>query len=409
MKIISLQSENIKRIKAIEIKPDGAIVRVTGKNANGKTSVLDSILYALGGERSIPSEPIRKGATKAQISIDLGEMVVERRFTRKGAYLKVTGKGGKTIGSPQKMLDALVGRLSFDPLAFSRDEPKRQAEVLRALAGLDLSDLDRQEAILMADRRDAGAEGKALKARLDGMHKPETPSSLDKIDTSAIEAKLAEGVARNIDIESISQGLVDANEDVTNAEEKLIILKEALAEKQEEAKNLGAHVDIHAIQKELSAAHNANVALIAFESFKRMEAYVDLARKNYEKLNRDVEAVRDARSQRIAEAKYPLDGLGISDEGEVTLNSLPMAQASLAEQLKTSTAVAMAINPKLRVLRITDGSLLDSESMAVIESLAKDNDYQVWIEQVDETGEIGFYIEDGSLIAIDGEAVDEAP
>ncbi len=43
MKIIKLQSENIKKLKAIEIKPDSNLIQITGANAQGKTSVLDSI------------------------------------------------------------------------------------------------------------------------------------------------------------------------------------------------------------------------------------------------------------------------------------------------------------------------------------------------------------------------------
>jgi hypothetical protein len=81
----------------------------------------------------------------------------------------------------------------------------------------------------------------------------------------------------------------------------------------------------------------------------------------------------------------------------VTLNGIPLGQASAAEQLRVSVALAMAANPKLRVLRILDGSLLDTESLAIIGELAKENDFQAWIEVVDESGKVGIVIEDGRV------------
>jgi recombinational DNA repair ATPase RecF len=86
MKIVGLQAENFKRLRAISIHPNGdPLVRIVGKNAQGKTSALDCISAALGGERLCPDEPIRRGAETADIQIDLGDLVVRRRVTAAGA------------------------------------------------------------------------------------------------------------------------------------------------------------------------------------------------------------------------------------------------------------------------------------------------------------------------------------
>jgi len=92
----------------------------------------------------------------------------------------------------------------------------------------------------------------------------------------------------------------------------------------------------------------------------------------------------------------PIDGLSFDDEG-VLFNAIPFSQLSSAEQLKVSISMAMSMNPKLRLIRIMDGSLLDSENMEIIKSMANDNDFQIWIEKVDESGKIGIYIEDGEI------------
>ena len=93
-----------------------------------------------------------------------------------------------------------------------------------------------------------------------------------------------------------------------------------------------------------------------------------------------------------------VDGLGFDDDG-VTYQGVPFSQASASEQIRVSLAMAMSLNPKLRVIRILDGSLLDAENLAQIADMAKDNDYQVWIERVGTADGIGVVIEDGAVSA----------
>ena len=95
----------------------------------------------------------------------------------------------------------------------------------------------------------------------------------------------------------------------------------------------------------------------------------------------------------------PLEGLSFDDYGGITFGGFPLDQASQAEQLRISLEIAMAAQPELRIIRITDGSLLDSASLEAIRKAAADGDYQVWIESVDETGKVGVVIEDGEVVA----------
>jgi len=91
----------------------------------------------------------------------------------------------------------------------------------------------------------------------------------------------------------------------------------------------------------------------------------------------------------------PIKGLSVDKDG-VTYKGFPFSQLSDSEQLKVSMAIAMAVNPKLKVIRVRDGSLLDEENMKIIREMANNNDFQIWIERV-EQGEVGFIIEDGEL------------
>lgn len=116
----------------------------------------------------------------------------------------------------------------------------------------------------------------------------------------------------------------------------------------------------------------------------------------YDEKTEAIAALDARKAEGLATATFPIDGLSFG-EGGVTYNGVPFCQASSGEQLRVSLALAMAMNPELRVIRITDGSLLDSENMRLIEEMATASDYQVWIERVDEAGTAGVLIEDGTV------------
>src|SRR5580692_2187934 len=124
IRIIGLKAENFKKIKVIDITPNEFINRISGANGSGKTSLLDAIEVCLRGTRNVPSKPVRKGASKAIIEIDLGEWIVRRTFTEGGSkngFLTVEPKDGMSrLQGPQEFLNKLVGPNSFDPLAFIR-------------------------------------------------------------------------------------------------------------------------------------------------------------------------------------------------------------------------------------------------------------------------------------------------
>jgi DNA repair exonuclease SbcCD ATPase subunit len=449
MKIISLKSENVKRIKAIEITPDGNIVKITGKNGEGKTSVLDSIFWALAGKEAIQSMPIRKGADKAMIEIDLGDYKVVRNITSKGAYLKVTSKDGASYPSPQKLLDKLVGRLSFDPMEFTRMKPQAQGAVLRDLAGLDLTKIDTQESQLCDQRRDANREAERTASILTAADNPavapdelmsaveineeleramKNNQTLDQARIDQVNANSAcLGAEEQIEemqndgkhiaetaAKEIEQIEARAKEHVAAIGERVVHLRRNLVEANDLAETLDKQVasmneiKTDEIKVRLAEVEIQNEAYRARQLFLGAVDNKNAAAKIAETLDKKVSSIRAERKEMIVTASYPLDGLTISDDGCVLYNEIPIDQISLAEQIRVSTSIAIALNPNLRVIRITDGSLLDSNSLDIISALATDNDYQVWIESVDETGEVGFYIEDGQLAAIDGEKVDNS-
>lgn len=419
MKIVRLQAENIKGLKHVDIKPTGSIVRITGKNAAGKTSAIDCIPYGLGGKRAIPSAPIRRGARHARIELDLGDMIVEQSITQKGAYLKVTGPDGKAVKSPQTVLDQKVGDLSFDPLAFSRMDGEKQAKVLRQLAGIDLEDLKERESVLMQDRYIATKEGKALAARLETAQKPQKGLPDAPIITQDLHNAIGESSRHNADVadakaygERAAAAYAKAQAEFEQAQANLVYTKAVLIKADDALCKTGGMVDIERLTADLASAYETNRAINEANSYREMASEVSAAREMVSTLTRAIQAIRDDRAHRMANAKYPLDGLYVSVEGDVIYGGVPLAQTSQAESTLISASIAMALNPELRLMLIRDGSLLDSDSEKALEELAEQSEdgYQIWIEQVaerDENGNApaGFFIEDGELVSVDGAKV----
>lgn len=131
LRIHRLQAENYKRLVAVDITPDGDVVTIAGKNAQGKSSVLDSIYAALAGREAKVDKPIREGQNSATVSVDLGEIVVTRKWKKDDAgTLTVESKEGATFKSPQARLDEIIGRRAFDPLEFVHQKPAEQVATL---------------------------------------------------------------------------------------------------------------------------------------------------------------------------------------------------------------------------------------------------------------------------------------
>lgn len=405
MKVVSLTAENFKRLRAVEITPDGNTVVISGRNAQGKSSVLDAIWAALGGGHAAKGtpRPIRDGADQASVTLDLGDLKVTRRWTGDKTTLRVESAEGARYGSPQQMLDGLVGRLSFDPLAFAQQDEKSQLATLLSLVELpfDPATLDGQRRALYEDRTVIGREVKLLEGNLAGV--PETPDDVPDAEVSVAE------VMREIqDAQRLVSQDAAARDRHSQAEAKVAELRRLFAEAKAELDAAAAAVaalpdvpDLDALQTRAETAEQTNRLVRAAAERRRLEQLLEAKRGEYDAHTEKIAQLDREKADAVAAARMPIDGLGFDDEG-VTYRGVPFKQASAAEQLRVSLAMAMALNPDIRVVRITDGSLLDSDNLRLIEEMAADRDFQVWIERVDESGAMGVLIEDGEVAAVNG-------
>jgi len=400
MKIISLTAENIKKLKAIEIKPDSNIVQITGRNAQGKTSVLDCIWYALGGKDAIDVKPIRNGQEKAIIKIDLDEFIVTRTFRDKEGEtttsLSIENKQGLKYPSPQAMLDSIIGKLTFDPLAFSRMKPKEQFDKLKEIAEIDFNfeEYANKEKQIYSERTTINRDIKQLEAEINSI-------VIDKqlgefpVDTSKLMLEISQIESFNREQENTENKKQNLAERITELEDELEFVKENYNSISNSMPFI-TQKSVEELKQQIAQSSLINENVNKINTKKEKEFKLKTIKEHAIQRTKIMEEMTNVKNSVIQNAKMPVKGLAIED-GQVIYNEIPLSQASGAEQLKVSLAIAMAANPKLKVIRITDGSLLDDVSMNELTKVAQENDYQIWIERVDSSGTVGVFIEDGEI------------
>lgn len=395
MKIIELRAENVKRLKAVSITPDGTLQVVGGRNAQGKSSVLDAIWLALGGGKAGKSTamPIRDGEDHASVTLDLGDLVITRSWTQSGTTLKVTSADGAAYSSPQKMLDALVGRLTFDPLEFTRLSAKEQRDALIGLVDLpvDIDELDQKRADLFAERTSVGQQGKRIGDVTVDPSLPEDETSMSDAVAALreAEASVSERQKAHQNLERITSRIEDLRAQLAEAEREHGVWKGAV----DNAPDLP---DTDVLSARLETLEEENQRIRANNAERQRAAERDKLRETYSGLTEAIEALDGRKRDALAGASFPVAGLGFDETG-VTYQGVPFSQASSAEQIRVSLGMAMAANPDLRVIRIMDGSLLDDDAMTAIREQVAERDFQLWIERVGDADQGAVIIEDGEI------------
>ena len=255
MKIVKLSSKNVKRLTAVEIEPDGDVVVIGGKNGAGKSSVLDSIAYALGGKEAICKRPVRDGQERAEVICEFEDLIVRRTFTAAGGgTLTVKNRDGARYDSPQTMLDRLTGKISFDPLIFTRMTSAKQAESLRTHLGLDFSELDSERASVFSKRTEVNRDGKNLRARFEALPAFHEGVPEEETATSALVEELEEAQAQNSRNEDVRRGVSEARSELDEAQGRVAEQDRAIEKMREELR--GAVEAREALVGEVNAAND---------------------------------------------------------------------------------------------------------------------------------------------------------
>ena len=305
------------------------------------------------------------------------------------------------------MLDQLVGRLSFDPLAFTRMSPRDQVTALVDLVDLpvDLDKIAADRALLFEQRTETGRQSRSIGDVTVDKSLPEVEESAGEIiaDIRAAQEHNHEYEQAVYGIEHAERAAESIEADIRDLEARIAERREALsvvtanrARMVATRNSLGGQKDTTSLEARLAAVEDTHATIRANNAARERAARRSVLDGQYTDLTDQIAALDRERADALAAADFPVPGLGFDDNG-VTYQGVPLAQASSAEQIRVSLGMAMALNPGLRVIRIMDGSLLDAESLRLIADMAADADYQVWVERVEDTSESAVVIEDGAV------------
>lgn len=417
MKIIGLIAKNIKNLKAVEILPTDNAVELRGRNGAGKSAIIDAIFSALTGTRL--KEAIRKGEDRADVIVDMGDFVVKKRWTEKGEAVQVYSKtedGKKQVySSPQAFLDEKIGKLSFDPLAFKGMRPTERVELLKGIVSLNFDNINTEQKKIYDERTLVNSKIKDAIAQLKNVEAPapETPEEevsfkdeLQKIQELREKRQVFISVKQNKNeiiakVKAANEWVDDKEEEIKRLQEAINATKNSIKENEKEMEALILPPEI--TQEEIIAAESSleeieakNVTIKAANRYRGNIKQGEKYKKEADALTEKIRRLDQDKHTRIANAKFPIEGLSMSDDS-VLYEGIPFERLSTGQQIRVSTAIGMALNPELRVIFIREGALLDKANLKEIEAQAKEKDFQIWVEICSEDKEVGFFIEDGEV------------
>lgn len=383
VKISALELENVKRIRAVALRPtENGLTVIGGRNGQGKTSVVDAISWALGGKRKQPSKPNREGsATPAKLHVELSNgLVVER--SGKNASLTVTDPSGKKAG--QKLLDSFIEELAIDlPKFMVMTDNEKAQELLRIIGiGGELDELDKKLSDLKAERLDIGQRKRAKDKIAEEM-----PFFPDAPDHRVSPAELIEQLKRK------TEELMKLTDDYQTALRDAADLED---EKTDEIEQSIANID--ALNQKVEANERRKQALKDAESLN----------DDYQSCNSEVNAAEDQRKKLLETARMPLDGLTVED-GKLVYNGAVWSDMSGAEQLRVATAVVRSLKPECGFVLVDKLEQMDSQTLAEFGAWAESEGLQVIGTRVATDDTCSVIIEDGRVVEGVGQLKAELP
>lgn len=412
IKINRLEIENVKRVQAVSLKPsENGLTIIGGNNNQGKTSVLDSIAWALGGEKYRPSNAVREGSVippNLHIVMNNG-LIIERKG--KNSTLTVTDPNGQKGG--QQLLNEFVTQLALDLPRFMEASAKEKAGTLLQIIGVgqELEQLEQQEKEAYNDRQAIGriADQKEKFAK-EQPYFPDVPEEL--VSASELIRQQQEILAKNGENQRKRETLHQLEQEYQNLNEQLREMMAKQAQLEEDLKT--ARTDAQDLQDQSTAELEANIANID-EINRKVRANMDKEkaeedardyRSQYDALTASIEEIRAKKLAMLDRADLPLPGLSV-EQGELTYNGHKWDCMSGSEQLRVATAIVRKLNPKCGFVLLDKLEQMDMDTL---------NEFGTWLEQeglqaiatrVSTGGECQIIIEDG--YSVENKAAPQEP
>lgn len=400
VKIRQLEIENVKRVKAVTLTPtENGLTVIGGRNGQGKTSVLDAIAWALGGNKLKPSESQRIGsAAPPSIHIELSNgLVVERKG--KSSALHVIDPSGQKAG--QQLLDSFIEKLALNLPKFMEARNDEKAETLLQIIGVgdQLTVLDREEKSLYNQRLEIGRIADRKKKHAEELAwYPDAPA--EPVSASELIQRQQAILAKNG--ENQRKREKEAHYNKVLAEAQIAFDRAKAALKQAEQDCVTARKAAENLQDESTAELEQDIANIDAINTKvranaeknRVQAEADELSGQYSDLTQQIESVKEQRMKLLDSADMPLPGLSVQD-GELTYNGQKWDCMSGAEQLQVATAIVRKLNPDCGFVLMDKLEQMDPETLADFGRWLEGEGLQVIATRVGTDDTCSIIIEDG--------------
>ena len=384
VKINKLEIENVKRVKAVAIEPTpNGLTVIGGNNGQGKTSVLDAIAWALGGNKYKPTKAQREGSvTPPSLQITMNNGLIVKR-DGKNSSLKVIDPTGRKAG--QQLLNEFVEELAINLPKFLEASDKEKAETLLQIIGVgdELFELDSAEARLYNDRRAIGQiADQKKKFALEKPYYTDAPDELVSVSEliqqqQAILARNGENQRKREQVTKISQDLDLANQIVNSLKKQLQEAEETQAKLQadlEVAHKSAADLKDEStaeLEKQLAEIDEINRRVRANLDKEKAESDAKEFKEKYDSLTAEIEEIRAKRTDLLSKADLPLPGLSVMD-GKLTYNNQQWDNMSSSEQLRVATAIVRKLKPDCGFVLLDKLEQMDLQTM---------NEFGKWLEQ----------------------------
>lgn len=407
VKINSLEFENVKRIKAVQLEPSkSGLTIIGGKNRQGKTSVLDSIAWALGGDKFKPSNPMRQGSVvepHLKVTLDNG-ITVER--SGKNSSLKVIDSTGNKGG--QQLLNSFVEQFALDLPKFMNQSSREKAATLLRIIGVGdkLYQLETSEQTLYNQRTAIGriADQKDKFAKEMPVY---TGVPAEPVSASELIRQQQEILARNGENQRLRQNkfsvLAERNriaEKVNSLRAELKRAEQLLSQKENEleiaSKNAENLTDENTSELERNIAEIEEINKKVRANLDREKAEIDAEdyKDQYKHLTNEIENIRQAKKDLLKGADLPLPGLSV-EGGELLYNGAKWDCMSGSEQLIVATSIVRRLNPECGFVLLDKLEQLDGDTLNEFGGWLESQGLQAIATRVSTGDECSIIIEDG--------------
>ncbi len=410
MRVLGLKIQDLQNIDIIDVEfKDHDFIEITGRNAAGKTTLINGLFGAIIGRKYFGTESwrvIKRGKDKALMKARIGnnerQIEIKRSITKKvsddgsittGGSLSIKDSDGNPLN--QTFLDSLLSEFTVDPLGFSKKQPKEQIEIIERLGGVDVSGFDKRYKDVFEERTGVNRMVSQYMGSAN-QQKCEEVKSVDVIDLISEKEKIddfneEQGQRKDIIEEkektqsSDFAALEEARNQVEELNETILTIETRIETRIKDIVKLPKPEKEKSTEIVLNSIKNAgevNRQAGQWDAYQQALELYQNGKIKADKLTKKLDKIKADKKKAITESNLPFKNIEFDETVGIVIDDVPFSRKSTAEQLRISTRIGTELYPDLRVLYIQDGSLLDEDSYKVLKQMAKKYEYQILVETV---------------------------